>query len=89
MVALVPEGATLLTQESITRSCRTAQCPSPLSILRLGHSDECSISGRHAYTTDAYEDCCRQHGIRINKQWCICFKWQNGEVLDAEIVDYH
>lgn len=29
-----------------------------------------------------------QHGIRINKQWRICFRWQNGEVLDAEIVDY-
>ena len=30
-----------------------------------------------------------QHSIRINKQWRICFKWQNGDVLDVEIVDYH
>ena len=30
-----------------------------------------------------------QHSIRINKQWRICFRWQNGDVLDAEIVDYH
>lgn len=30
-----------------------------------------------------------QHSIRISKQWRICFRWQNGEVLDAEIVDYH
>lgn len=30
-----------------------------------------------------------QHSIRINKQWRICFKWQNGDALDVEIVDYH
>lgn len=30
-----------------------------------------------------------EHSIRINKQWRICFRWQNGDVLDAEIVDYH
>ena len=30
-----------------------------------------------------------QHGIRINDQWRICFKWQNGNAYDAEIVDYH
>lgn len=30
-----------------------------------------------------------QHSIRINKQWRICFRWQNGDVLDVEIVDYH
>lgn len=29
------------------------------------------------------------HSIRINKQWRICFRWQNGDVLDVEIVDYH
>jgi toxin HigB-1 len=30
-----------------------------------------------------------QHGIRINQQWRVCFVWKDGEVLDAEIVDYH
>lgn len=30
-----------------------------------------------------------QFSIRINKQWRICFKWRDGIVLDAEIVDYH
>ncbi|MGH7985877.1 MAG: type II toxin-antitoxin system RelE/ParE family toxin [Candidatus Binataceae bacterium] len=29
------------------------------------------------------------HSIRINKQWRRCFRWQNGDVLDVEIVDYH
>jgi len=30
-----------------------------------------------------------QHSIRINDQWRICFRWQEGKVLDVEIVDYH
>lgn len=30
-----------------------------------------------------------QYSIRINDQWRICFKWQNGNVYDVEIVDYH
>jgi toxin HigB-1 len=30
-----------------------------------------------------------QYSIRVNKQWRICFKWMNGDVFDAEIVDYH
>jgi proteic killer suppression protein len=30
-----------------------------------------------------------QYSIRINDQWRICFRWQNGDVWDVEIVDYH
>ena len=30
-----------------------------------------------------------QHSIRINQQWRICFRWQNQNVYDVEIVDYH
>jgi proteic killer suppression protein len=30
-----------------------------------------------------------QYSIRINKQWRICFKWERGNALDVEIVDYH
>lgn len=30
-----------------------------------------------------------QYSIRINDQWRICFKWQDGDVSDVEIVDYH
>lgn len=30
-----------------------------------------------------------QHSIRINKQWRICFKWQQGNAWRVEIVDYH
>lgn len=30
-----------------------------------------------------------QYSIRINDQWRICFKWQDGDAYDVEIVDYH
>jgi proteic killer suppression protein len=29
------------------------------------------------------------HSIRINQQWRICFRWQDGDAYDVEIVDYH
>ena len=30
-----------------------------------------------------------QYSIRINKQYRICFIWNNGFAFDVEIVDYH
>lgn len=30
-----------------------------------------------------------QFSIRINDQWRICFKWDNGNAFDVEITDYH
>jgi proteic killer suppression protein len=30
-----------------------------------------------------------QWSIRINDQWRICFRWQDADALDVEIVDYH
>ncbi|EDN69942.1 plasmid maintenance system killer protein [Beggiatoa sp. PS] len=30
-----------------------------------------------------------QHSIRINKQYRLCFRWQNGNAEGVEIVDYH
>ena len=30
-----------------------------------------------------------QYSIRINDQWRICFRWENGEPVDVEIIDYH
>ena len=29
------------------------------------------------------------YSIRINKQWRIIFKWQNGNAYEVEITDYH
>ena len=30
-----------------------------------------------------------QHSIRINRQWRICFRWDQAGAWDVEIVDYH
>jgi len=30
-----------------------------------------------------------QHSIRINDQWRVCFRWQDSDAYDVEIVDYH
>lgn len=30
-----------------------------------------------------------QHSVRVNDQWRICFRWDNGDAYDVEIVDYH
>ena len=30
-----------------------------------------------------------QHSIRVNQQWRVCFKWNNGNAYNVEIVDYH
>ncbi len=30
-----------------------------------------------------------QWSIRINDQWRICFRWENGDAHEVEIVDYH
>lgn len=27
--------------------------------------------------------------IRINKQWRVIFRWNNGDAFDIDIVDYH
>ena len=30
-----------------------------------------------------------QWSVRINDQWRVCFRFENGNTLDVEIVDYH
>ena len=30
-----------------------------------------------------------QYSIRINRQWRICFRFEDGDAYDVEIVDYH
>ncbi len=34
-------------------------------------------------------DRARQHSIRINRQWRICFLWRDADAFDVEITDYH
>ena len=30
-----------------------------------------------------------QYSIRINEQWRICFRWNDGDAHDVEIADHH
>lgn len=30
-----------------------------------------------------------QHSIRINDQWRVVFKWEDGHAHEVEIIDYH
>jgi len=30
-----------------------------------------------------------QYSIRVNQQWRLCFRWNEGDALEVEIVDYH
>jgi len=30
-----------------------------------------------------------QWSIRINDQWRVCFRFENGDAYDVEIIDYH
>jgi len=30
-----------------------------------------------------------KHSIRVNDQWRIVFRWENGNAVEVEIVDYH
>ena len=30
-----------------------------------------------------------QYSIRVDRQWRICFVWNNGNISEVEIVDYH
>ncbi len=30
-----------------------------------------------------------QHSIRINDQYCVCFRWEAGYADEVEIADYH
>ncbi len=30
-----------------------------------------------------------QWSIRVNEQWRVCFRFDNGDAFDIEIVDYH
>jgi len=31
----------------------------------------------------------RQWSIRMNDQWRICFRWEDGDAFDVEIANYH
>lgn len=36
-----------------------------------------------------FRDRSGQWSIRINDQWRVCFRFENGDAYDVEVVDYH
>jgi len=30
-----------------------------------------------------------QYSIRVNDQWRICFRWEDGDAYEVELTDYH
>ena len=30
-----------------------------------------------------------KHSIRVNEQWRVVFRWQNGNAFEVEVIDYH
>ncbi|MDZ7683852.1 MAG: type II toxin-antitoxin system RelE/ParE family toxin [Gammaproteobacteria bacterium] len=30
-----------------------------------------------------------QYSILINDQWCVCFRFEDGDAYDVEVCDYH
>ncbi len=30
-----------------------------------------------------------QYSIRVNNRWRICFRWDDGDAYEVEVVDYH
>lgn len=30
-----------------------------------------------------------QYSIRVNGQYRVCFRWENGDAYDVEVTDYH
>jgi toxin HigB-1 len=65
------------------------QAEKRLQILRRARSLE-DLRGLPSNRLEALAgDCAEQFSIRINRQWRICFRWDEGDAYDVEIVDYH
>ena len=62
--------------------------------LRLAEEEEILITrhGRAAGVLIGFGsegDRAGQHSIRINEQYRVCFRWENGHADEVEIADYH
>jgi len=51
-----------------------------------GLSVENWCSSRDGYVCERWKGF---HSIRINDQWRVIFRWEGGNALDAQVVDYH
>jgi proteic killer suppression protein len=49
--------------------------------------DLAAIPGNHLEKLKG--DRAGQYSIRVNGQWRVCFRWEDGDAHDVEITDYH
>ena len=67
-------------QDRVRRKLRMLNNAGSLQDLRLPPNNRLEkLSGSRA----------GQFSVRINDQWRICFRWDDGDVYDAQVVDYH
>jgi proteic killer suppression protein len=81
---LFATGTTRCLPQSIVR-----RAASRLMYLHLAASPEdlCEPLSNHLEMLAG--DRAGQWSIRINDQWRLCFRFENGHAFDVEIVDYH
>lgn len=66
-----------------------AQAEKRLQILRRARTLD-DLRGLPSNRLEALSgDRAGQLSIRINQQWRLCFRWQEGDAYDVEVVDYH
>jgi proteic killer suppression protein len=60
-----------------------------LDVLNTAHSlmDLSSPPGNHLEALGG--DWTGFHSIRINRQWRIVFRWENGNAHEVQVIDYH
>lgn len=83
--------------ESLFATERTRRLPQDIyrrAMRRLYQLDAASSIGTLRYPPSNRLEALRgeragQWSIRINDQWRVCFRFENGDAFDVEIVDYH
>ena len=67
-------------QDRVRRKLRMLNNASVLQDLRIPPNDQLEkFSGKRS----------EQFSIRVNRQWRVCFRWDDGDAYDVEVVDYH
>ena len=75
---------------SATRMIRNLSAPRNAGSHSSTRSVRLTISSRRAFgSKHSGEIAPGQYSIRINDQWRVCSRLQDGDATDVEIVDYH
>lgn len=69
-------------QKTALRKLRTLNAAISLQILR-------AVPGNRLERMEKEKEREGQWAIRINDQWRICFRFEDGDAFDVEITDYH